>query len=165
MERAPIPFDTLSGEQTQVLQQLLSNRVNFIIVGGYALRYYGHLRATKDLDLVIAQTPENIDRIRRALKPNSTEGEWNLLMLPEKKLLWWDVEIFSDMRGLVYCDMENSAECFPLFDSLVRIVSIPYLKSAKKLSIEATDRDEIKRIQDKLDLEYIERLDKIDFQN
>ena len=160
LERAPIPFDTMSGEQTWVMQKLLSNQVRFIVVGGYAVRYYGHLRATKDLDLVIAQTSENIERIRGALASKSPKGALNELLCPEKKISRFNVDIFSSMKRLDYCDMESSAESCPLFDSSVRIVSVPHLKTAKRLALEATDRDEKSRLQDKHDLEYLERRDK-----
>ncbi|WP_035383585.1 hypothetical protein [Ferriphaselus sp. R-1] len=156
--RALIPFDIMSGEQTLLLQKLLSKQVRFIVVGGYAVRYHGYLRATEDLDLVIEQTTENISRLREALAPDSPEGEWGQLLLPEKKLRWWDVEIFSAMRGLDYRDMDRSAEFFAFFDSSIRVISVSHLKAAKKLAIEATDRDEKKRSQDKDDLEYLEEL-------
>ena len=156
-------FDTLSGEQTLVMQKLLSHEVRFIVVGGYAVRHYGYRRTTKDLDLVIAQTPENICRIRSALDPNSSKDEWDKLLLPEMKLCWWNVEFFSTMQGLVYGDMENSAESCPLFDSLVHIISVPDIKTAKRLAREAKDRDEIKRIQDRCDLEYLQSLSTVEY--
>jgi hypothetical protein len=156
--RAPIPFDIMSGEQALLLQKLLSNRVRFIVVGGYAVRYHGYLRATEDLDLVIEQTTENISHLREALAPDSPEGEWSRLLLPEKKLRWWDVDIFSAMRGLDYRDMDRSADFFALFDSSLRVISVSHLKTAKKLALEATDRDAKKRSQDKDDLEYLEEL-------
>jgi hypothetical protein len=157
-ERLPMPFDTLSGEQTLVMRNLLLNQVRFIVVGGYAVRHHGHLRTTSDLDLVIAQTPENIGRIRNALKADSSKAEWDHLLLPEKKVRWWDVEIFSTMRGLVYDEMESSAESCSLLDSSVRILSVHHLKTSKKLALEAADRDEAKHLQDKRDLEYLDGL-------
>ena len=37
------------------------------IVGGYAVAHHGHLRATKDLDVLIRPTSENAGRVYRAL--------------------------------------------------------------------------------------------------
>ena len=36
-------------------------------VGGHAVAYYGHPRATKDLDVLVRPTPENAERVYRAL--------------------------------------------------------------------------------------------------
>ena len=41
--------------------------VRFMIVGAYALAVHGHPRATGDLDVWVEATPENADRVIRAL--------------------------------------------------------------------------------------------------
>lgn len=42
-------------------------QARYLIIGGFAVNYYGFTRATEDLDLLIAQDPENIERVKRAL--------------------------------------------------------------------------------------------------
>jgi hypothetical protein len=39
----------------------------FVIVGGYAVAFHGHPRATKDLDVLIKADVENAERVYRAL--------------------------------------------------------------------------------------------------
>jgi hypothetical protein len=39
----------------------------YLVIGGFAVNYYGFTRATEDLDLLIAQDPENIERVKQAL--------------------------------------------------------------------------------------------------
>ena len=46
---------------------LHSNRVEYLIVGGYALAAYGHPRYTGDLDFWIRRSPDNADRVLRCL--------------------------------------------------------------------------------------------------
>lgn len=41
--------------------------VEFLIVGGYAVAHYGYPRATGDLDFWVRRSPENADRVLRAL--------------------------------------------------------------------------------------------------
>jgi hypothetical protein len=41
--------------------------VEFVVVGGYAVAFHGHPRATKDLDLLVRATPSNAHRVYRAL--------------------------------------------------------------------------------------------------
>ena len=45
-----------------------SNRVEYLIVGGYALAAYGHPRYTGDLDFWIGTDPSNAQRVLHALE-------------------------------------------------------------------------------------------------
>ncbi len=51
----------------ELLRLLNSARVEFLIVGGFAVAFYGYPRATGDLDLWIALDPENAARVSAAL--------------------------------------------------------------------------------------------------
>lgn len=46
---------------------LNSNKVEYLVVGGYALAAYGHPRYTGDLDFWIGTNPGNADRVLAAL--------------------------------------------------------------------------------------------------
>jgi len=39
----------------------------YLIIGGFAVNYYGFARATEDLDLLIASDPDNIEKVKQAL--------------------------------------------------------------------------------------------------
>ena len=57
----------LPTEFREFLKLLNSGSVDYLVVGGYAVAFHGHPRATGDLDLWIATSPENVARVRRAL--------------------------------------------------------------------------------------------------
>lgn len=42
--------------------------VDYAVFGGVALNFHGIVRATEDLDVFVRPDPENIDRLRRALR-------------------------------------------------------------------------------------------------
>jgi len=44
-----------------------AQKVEFLIVGAYALAVHGHVRATKDLDVWIRPTPDNAERTFQAV--------------------------------------------------------------------------------------------------
>jgi predicted nucleotidyltransferase len=46
---------------------LNENNVEYVIVGGYAVAFHGFVRATKDIDILFNNTPENITRLTAAL--------------------------------------------------------------------------------------------------
>ena len=51
-----------------MLQSLLDNKVDFLVVGAYAMAAHGYPRATGDLDLWVFTTRENADKVYKALE-------------------------------------------------------------------------------------------------
>ena len=45
-----------------------AQKVEFLVVGAYALAVHGHVRATKDLDVWVRTTKDNAERVFRAVK-------------------------------------------------------------------------------------------------
>lgn len=52
----------------EFLRYLNEERVEYVIVGGYAVAFHGYLRATNDMDLFFRNTDENIRKLCRALQ-------------------------------------------------------------------------------------------------
>lgn len=50
------------------IELLNSERVRYLLVGGYAVNYYGYHRFTADIDLWIATDAENSQRVSQALQ-------------------------------------------------------------------------------------------------
>lgn len=51
----------------KLLERLSDGRVDFILVGGVAATVHGSSRLTEDIDVVYQRSPENIQRLARAL--------------------------------------------------------------------------------------------------
>ena len=50
------------------LELLTEHRVRYALIGGLAMAEHGHPRYTKDMDLLIQNTPENAERVMRAMR-------------------------------------------------------------------------------------------------
>ena len=50
-----------------MLQSLLDNKVEFLVVGAYAMAVHGYPRATGDLDLWVFTSRENAEKVYKAL--------------------------------------------------------------------------------------------------
>jgi predicted nucleotidyltransferase len=50
-----------------LLAEFVRAKVEFAVIGGYAVGSHAKPRATKDLDVLVAGTPENLARVARAL--------------------------------------------------------------------------------------------------
>lgn len=51
----------------EFFKSLNSHKVRFVVVGGYAVIFHTKPRATEDLDILIEATPENAQRLMKAL--------------------------------------------------------------------------------------------------
>jgi predicted nucleotidyltransferase len=58
----------LNSDFKDLLKSLNSNKVRYLLIGGYAVILHGHPRLTNDLDVVIRNDSENIDRCIDALR-------------------------------------------------------------------------------------------------
>jgi len=55
-------------EFMRVLKALEEHKVDYILVGGFAVILYGMQRLTRDIDIFVRMAPQNIEQLRRALK-------------------------------------------------------------------------------------------------
>ena len=55
-------------ELLTVLRVFEATGLEYVLIGASAMGFHGVVRATEDVDLLIRATPENIDRLRTALK-------------------------------------------------------------------------------------------------
>jgi predicted nucleotidyltransferase len=64
-----------------MLAELTREEVEFLIIGGVAVGFHGYVRATKDVDIVPAPDPQNLERLARVLRELDAEiegGNWVL---------------------------------------------------------------------------------------
>jgi hypothetical protein len=71
----PPPIQTKPMKTTELLQSLADANVQYVLVGGLAVQLHGFMRATFDIDLVLAMNNANLERfIEVAQKFNLTPG-------------------------------------------------------------------------------------------
>lgn len=58
----------LPADFRDVLVCLTDAEAEFMVIGGYAVAHHGHVRATKDIDVLVRPTHENAARVMRALE-------------------------------------------------------------------------------------------------
>lgn len=58
----------LNPDFIDILSAFSEEKVEYLVVGGYAMAFYGYVRATGDIDLWIRISEENIRRVWRALQ-------------------------------------------------------------------------------------------------
>jgi hypothetical protein len=58
----------LNEDYKEMLKTLVDERVNFLLVGAYAMAAHGYPRATMDIDIWIMPEPDNADAVLRAMR-------------------------------------------------------------------------------------------------
>jgi hypothetical protein len=93
----------------EFLRLLNSNEVEYLIVGGYAVNYYGYSRATADLDIWIALAPNNADRVSDVVKQFGFLQADPAMFLEPGKVIRMGVppvrlEILTTISGVEFAD-------------------------------------------------------------
>jgi hypothetical protein len=143
----------------EVLAAFEKHKVNFMLVGGYAVNFYGYERNTSDLDIWVKSTEENTACIIFALSElgfDDTSLEHIRKFDLSKPFLFHigskpnDIEVFNFVTGVNYHDAEPHKIPFHYSPNLtVSFISIRDLISNKML---------IGRTKDKLDVEMLQKI-------
>lgn len=160
------PFESLGEEdELRLLRAFAEWDVRAIVIGGYAVRVHGYLRAAGDLDLVIDPASENLERMERALVtlgvPNAAAVR-ELFCRPTPAKWSWRagyldhyVDLVSAASTFTFRDLDGSAITAMHEGLSLRVMSFESLVGAKRASSEDSKRDESKREQDRDDLREI----------
>jgi predicted nucleotidyltransferase len=137
----------------EFLKSLNANHVEYLLIGGYAVNYYGYPRATADMDIWVAVHPVNANRVVATLK----EFGFDLPDLsPELFLRPWQIvrlglppvriEITTTISGVEFGECYTERVTDTLDGVQVSIINEKHLKLNKKAS---------GRHQDLSDLEHL----------
>lgn len=58
-----------------ILAELNREGIEFLVIGGVAVGFHGYVRATKDVDIVPAPDPQNLERLARMLRELDAQVE------------------------------------------------------------------------------------------
>ena len=135
------------------LKLLGQNEVQYLLIGGYAVGYYGYPRATADMDIwVNSEDKENIIRLKKALSDFGlgsslndslfeTEGEMLRIGYPPLRL-----EILSKISGVDFESCYKNRKHAKIDGLIIDIISIEDLKLNKKASGRHKDLNDLENI-------------------
>jgi hypothetical protein len=118
-----------------------------VVVGGFAGVLHGSALVTRDLDICAVLTPENIGRLREALKDlnprhRMTPQRLSFLQVPRPgetvnnlylQTDWGVVDILSSISGLGdFESIRANSETFEIAGKECRLISLPDLVRAKE---------------------------------
>lgn len=141
-----------------VLKMFLDKKVDFILIGGYAVNFYGYNRATGDLDLWIQPDNNNKLLLITALKELGFDEEglsiintWDFTQ-PQVFHIWenpFKTDFLTRITGVKYEEAKKNA-IFADIDNL----TIPFIH----LNDLIKSKTYTNRLKDKVDVEYLEKI-------
>jgi hypothetical protein len=143
----------LPADFKEFLKLLNAQQVEYLLIGGYAVGYYGYPRATADMDIWIAVHPQNANRVVAALKdfgfdvpglvPDLFLREGQIIRMGEPPLR---IEIATTISGVNFdeCYAERQVDTFD--DIEVNLISLKHLKLNKKASGRYKDLNDLENL-------------------
>ena len=139
-----------------LLEEFARERVEAVIVGGYAVAFHARPRATKDIDIVLGGDSTNLERASAALQrfgaPANvvtavrTLGETEVAYMGEPPMR---IDLLRTIEGVSATDLFADAVPGNLDGVPVRVISLEHLIANKR----AVDRE-----QDRLDVAILTRV-------
>ena len=137
----------------EFLKLLNAQQVEYLLIGGYAVGYYGYPRATADMDIWIAVHPQNANRVVAALKGFGFDvpGLSSDLFLKEGQIIRMGepplrIEIATTISGVNFdeCYAERQVDTFDEVE--VNLISLKHLKLNKKASGRYKDLNDLENL-------------------
>jgi hypothetical protein len=136
------------------LKLLNSEKVEYLLVGGYAVGYYGFPRATGDMDIWVASTPENASRIVAALKKfgfSDATLSPEPFLKPEQVIRMGfpplRIELLTSISGVTFSECFAQRTVGILNDVSINLISLEHLKINKKASGRLKDLSDLQQLQ------------------
>lgn len=134
----------------EFIQLLNANKVQYIIVGGYAVSFHGFPRYTGDIDFWIKPNPENAEKLEQTL----IQFGFGSLDIDKEDFLKEDyviqlgyppnrIDIMTGVSGLNFDECWKEKQTLEVGEETLNFISLHHLKINKR----ATGRD-----KDNLDL-------------
>lgn len=129
------------------------HQVDFLIIGGFAVIYHGHVRATQDLDLFIGATEDNAKKAVAALKEVSlgeldfspdvfTKGKG--VLIGERPLR---VDILSKISGVTFEEAWPHRKADLFGPATVNFISRDDLIANKRATGRPQDNDDVRELE------------------
>lgn len=137
------------------MKLLNSRRVEYLLIGGYAVAYYGYARATADMDIWVEMSEKNALKLVQVLKEFGFDVE-NLkpeLFLKEDQIVRLGepplrIEILTSISGVKFTECFSRRTHGELDGLRINLISREHLLKNKAASGRPKDLDDLERLEE-----------------
>jgi hypothetical protein len=135
----------------EFLQLLNFHKVRYLLIGGYAVGYYGYPRATADIDIWISNDKENIEKIIQVLNKFGFPDVPTDVLREENKIIRMGVpplriELLTGISGVRFEECYSRKIVAAIDEMDISIISINDLKENKKASGRYKDLNDLENL-------------------
>lgn len=144
---------TLPDDFKEFLKLLTEHAVEYLLIGGYAVGYHGYPRATADMDIWVALSPDNASRLVDVFKsfglPDDTvhpatflaPGKIIRMGLPPMR-----IEVLTEIDGVEFSECYTERIQAIIDNQAVNLISKKRLLENKKASGRYKDMDDVEHL-------------------
>ncbi|HEX6182407.1 MAG TPA: hypothetical protein VFZ44_00755 [Pyrinomonadaceae bacterium] len=135
----------------EFLRLLNSHNIRYLLVGGYAVGYYGYPRATADMDIWVETGAGNVEKLIAALAEFGFTGVEPELFAKDKQVLRMGVpplriELLTSVSGVEFEDCYPARTVAILDEVEVSLISLENLKTNKAASGRYKDLNDLEHL-------------------
>ena len=148
MAMTPLPHDF-----KEFLRLLGEHKVEYLLIGGYAVGYHGYPRGTADIDVWVRSTPENARRVIEVLRqfgfndPSLKEDSFkDPKLLVRMGVPPMRVEVLTSVSGLTFDDAHKRRETIEAEGIEIDVICKADLIANKKASGRTKDEMDLSNL-------------------
>ena len=150
-----------SDDALELMTLLYKHQVEYLIVGGQAVIYYGHVRLTGDIDLFYNQTEKNVEKFYNVLLEfwnNDIPGIQNKKDLMEKNVIFQfgvipnRIDLISKIEAVNFTDAWQKREIVKI-NTGKEIVKVYFIDVENLVK----NKEALNREKDKEDIKFLKK--------
>jgi predicted nucleotidyltransferase len=146
MATIPLPPDF-----KEFLKLLNSHNVKYLLIGGYAVNYYGYARATADMDIWVGISPENADGTSAAVREfGFMQATVHLFLEPGNVIRMglppFRIEVLTSVSGVEFSDCFRKRNVVDIGGLQVSLIAIDDLRANKRASGRTKDLADLEQL-------------------
>lgn len=137
----------------EFFELLNSEKVEYLLIGGFAVALHGHVRATSDIDVWIRASPENSIRVAKALRRfGFSERTIDDAMFAEPRKIFqfgvppYRIDVLTRVSGVEFDAAYPNRRMTPLDGVTVPLISLGDLRTNKAASGRLKDLADLEKL-------------------
>lgn len=149
-------MNSLLPEFKKLLLLLLKHDVKFMLIGGYAVIYYGYERTTQDMDIWLQPDNRNKDKLCKALNEfgisEESTSQISQINFSETQFFFFGekprrVDFLTKINLVNFEEAFATVNHFPLADKMVPIIQYQHLILSKISNLRPQDKADVDQLQ------------------
>ena len=138
-------------QEMPFIEAFNQHEVRYLVIGGTAVRFHGHLRFANDLDVVVDNSKENARRVYNALTGIIGHQPFTVddLCRSGQKLTpdYYCLDILTSLDGIGFDEAYHDKVTVAVSGIPIHIISKPHLICSKKASSREKDLEDIQALE------------------